>query len=186
MKRLIPAAIALCIMFSMTSCARSNNTTPERISGGQTKIAASEASAASDKSKTEDRFYLTYNGVKIVLGAETAPVVKAIGKEYVYTENPSCAYVGIDYTYDYKSFIIYAQSKDGKEFINTVEVRDNTVDCGGVKVGQTLDDAQKVYGTPSSTADYGISYVKNGTELQFITDGSGKIIYILYTNETKD
>ena len=67
-----------------------------------------------------------------------------------------------------------------------MEVRDNTVDCGGVKVGQTLDDAQKVYGTPSSTADYGISYVKNGTELQFITDGSGKILYILYTNETKD
>ena len=117
-------------MFSMTSCTRSNDTTPERISGGQTKIAASEASAASDKNQTEDRFYLTYNGIKIVLGAETAPVVKAIGKEYVYTENPSCAYVGIDYTYDYKSFIIYAQSKDGKEFINTVEVRDNTVDCG--------------------------------------------------------
>ena len=85
MKRLIPAAIALCIMFSMTSCTRSNDTTPERISGGQTKIAASEASAASDKNQTEDRFYLTYNGIKIVLGAETAPVVKAIGKEYQTT-----------------------------------------------------------------------------------------------------
>lgn len=186
MKRLIPAAIALAIVLSMTSCAASNDTTPELVSGGQTKIAATGGSGASDNAQTEDKYYLTYNGVKIVLGAETAPVVKAIGKDYVYTENPSCAYVGIDYTYDYKSFIIYAQSKDGKEFINTVEVRDNTVDCGGVKVGQTLDDAKKVFGTPSSDAEYGIVYVKNGTEIQFITDGSGKIIYILYTNETKD
>ncbi|MBO4450406.1 MAG: hypothetical protein J5777_07450 [Clostridiales bacterium] len=186
MKRLIPAAIALCVLMSMTSCAASNDTTPELVSGGQTKIAASGASAASDNNQIEDKYYLTYNGVKIVLGAETAPVVKAIGKEYVYTENPSCAYVGIDYTYDYKSFIIYAQTKDGKEFINTVEVRDNTVDCGGVKVGQTLDEAKKVFGTPSSDAEYGIIYVKNGTELQFIADDSGKIIYILYTNETKD
>ena len=67
-----------------------------------------------------------------------------------------------------------------------MEVRDNTVDCGGVKVGQTLDEAKKVFGTPSSDAEYGIIYVKNGTELQFIADDSGKIIYILYTNETKD
>ena len=174
----------------LSSCTASKDTTPELISGGQTKVSVSGAAASSvspDKDQTEDRFYLTYNGVKIVLGAETASVVKAIGKEYVYTENPSCAYVGIDYTYDYKSFIIYAQSKDGKEFINTVEVRDDTIDCGGIKIGQSLEDVKKLYGTPTSETEYGMIYDKNGTELQFITDGSsGKIIYILYTNETKE
>lgn len=189
MKRSIPAAI-LCAALLVTSCSSQADTAPELVTGGQTTVAAAQTSVsgASDApdNKAEDKYFITYNGVKITLGDEVAPVVKAIGKEYLYTENPSCAYVGIDYTYDFKSFIIYAQTKDGKEFINTVEVKDDTVDCGGVKVGQTLDDAKKVYGTPTSVAEQGIVYDRNGTEIQFITDNSDKIVFILYTNPSQE
>ena len=185
MKRLIPLSIVLCGVMMATSCASSagEDNTPELVTGGQTMVSSTETTvASSDKGQKGDKFYITYNGVKIVLGEEVAPVVKAIGKEYIYTENPSCAYVGIDYTYDYDSIIIYAQTKDGKEFINTVEIRDDKVDCYGIKVGQTLNDAKAVLGTPVSEAEFGIIYDKNETELQFITEGSDKIVSILYTN----
>lgn len=182
MKRLKAAAAIISTLLMITSCASSEDTTPELVSGGQTTVAATEDSTANQSDKTEDKYFITYNGVDIFLGAEVAPVVKAIGKEYIYTENPSCAYVGIDYTYDYKSIIIYGQTKDGKEYITTVEVKDDSVDCGGIKIGQTLDDVKKVFGTQTSDGENGIIYDKNGTELQFITEGSDKITFILYTN----
>lgn len=188
MKRLVPAAVLLSVALMLTSCSASKDTTPERVSGGQTKVAASEnnASANAGKNTADSSFNITYNGVRIDLDTEAEAIVKAIGKDYTYTENPSCAYTGIDYTYDYKSFIIYAQEKSGKIFVNTIEVRDDTVDCGGVKIGQTLDDAKKVYGEPSSVEELGIVYIKDGKKLQFMTDGTGKIIFVLYAHVTDE
>lgn len=182
MKKIIAATVIISTLLMITSCASSEDNTPELVSGGQTTVAATDNTTAQQADKAEDRYFITYNGVDIFLGAEVAPVVKAIGKQYVYTENPSCAYVGIDYTYDYKSIIIYGQTKDGKEYITTVEVNDDSVDCGGIKIGQTLDDVKKVFGEPTSNGENGIIYDKNGTELQFITSGSDKITFILYTN----
>lgn len=186
MKKTIPAAILLSMALMLTSCSagKDGDNTPERVSGGQTKVSSTEnaATAASGESKADPAFSLTYNGVKIRLDDEVAPVVKSLGKDYVYTQNPSCAYVGVDITYDYKALILYCQEKNGKEIINTVEVRNDTVDCGGIKIGQTLDDVKKIYGDPASSEEYGIVYEKDGLELQFITDNSGKIVFILYTH----
>ena len=104
----------------------------------------------------------------------------------MFIRKTSCAYVGIDITYDYKALILYAQNKEGKELINTVEIRTDAVDCGGVKIGQTLDDVKKIYGDPSSTEEFGIVYVKNGIEMQFIADSNGKLIFILLTHEVAE
>ena len=188
MKKIIPAAVVISLALMLTACSASKDTTPERVEGGQTKVSSAGSAASSEAGNTEsdDGFNLTYNGVRISLDAEAEPLVKALGKDYMYTENPSCAYVGIDFTYDYKSFILYAQDRSGKVVINTVEVRDDTVDCGGIKIGQTLDDVKKVYGEPSTVEEFGIKYTKNGKELQFITDGSGKVIFILYTHVTAE
>ena len=190
MKNKVLAALMISAVLALTSCSGANpgDTAPERVSGGQTKVsaAASETTAAGGQKTASDAFRVTYNGVDIMLDMETAPVVKALGKDYVYTENPSCAYVGIDITYDYKALILYAQNKEGKELINTVEIRTDAVDCGGVKIGQTLDDVKKIYGDPSSTEEFGIVYVKNGIEMQFIADSNGKLIFILLTHEVAD
>lgn len=188
MNKKIMAAAFISFALLMTSCSANKDTTPELVSGGQTKVAATQNNAepnASEKSSASG-FHITYNSVDVFLDTETGPVVKALGGSPVYTEKPSCAYVGIDYTYDYGAFVLYAQSKDGKELINTIEVRSDKVDVGGAKVGQTLDEVKKVYGTPSSDDETVITYVKDGIELQFITDDSGKVALILYTHVTDD
>ena len=187
MNKKIMAAAFISFALLMTSCSANKDNTPELVSGGQTKVSATQNSqdTNADEKKTGG-FHITYNGVDIFLDTETEPVVKAIGGNPVYTEKPSCAYVGIDYTYDYGAFVLYAQSKNGKEVINTVEVRSDAVDVGGAKVGQTLADVRKVYGNPSSDEDTVITYIKNGIQLQFITDESGKVVLILYTHEVAD
>ncbi len=186
-KRIMAAAlISIALMFTACSAADKDNT-PERVAGGQTKVTATQNSNdAKSPDESIKGFYITYNGVNIALDAETAPVVKAIGGNPVYTEKPSCAYVGIDYTYDYKAFILYAQSVDGKEVINTLEVRSDAVDVGGAKVGQTLTEIKKIYGEPASDDDTAITYTKRGTELQFITDESGKVVLIILAHETAE
>lgn len=188
MNKKIMAAAFISFALLLTACSANKDTTPERVSGGQTKVAVTESSgdAKANKNDTANGFFLTYNGVNIVLDAETEPVVKAIGGNPVYTEKPSCAYVGIDYTYDYGAFVLYAQSKDGKELINTVEVRSDAVDVCGTKVGLTLPEVKKILGQPSSDDETALTYVKNGIELQFITDDSGKVVLILYTHETAE
>ena len=49
-----------------------------------------------------------------------------------------------------------------------------------------MDDVKKVYGEPSSVEDLGIIYIKDGKKLQFVTDGTGKIIFVLYAHATDD
>ena len=191
MRKLITAAAAIAIILSISSCNASNSgdNTPERVAGGQTKVSQAGNVPGQEGNKNnaeESGFYFTYNGVKIVLDTEVEPVIKALGKDYMYTEDWSCAYVGKDYIYDYKALKIDAQEKDGKVLINNVEARNDSVDCNGIKVGQSFDDVKKVFGEPDSTDDYAISYVKNGIELQFITDGSGKIISISCAHETQE
>lgn len=185
MKKTVPAAIILCFALMLTSCA-ANDTAPELVSGGQTKVAAGKNASGGGQNNASDEYGITFNGVKLTLDAEVNPLVKALGKEYVYTKNFSCAYIGADTTYDYKSLIIYAQQNDGKEVVNTIEVRDDKADCFGIKIGQTFDDVKKSLGEPVATEGYGIIYRKDGQELQFISDGSGKIIFILYTHDTSE
>ena len=187
-KRIMAAAfISLALMLTSCSSADKDNT-PERVAGGQTKVSATQNSgdAKSPDSAPVKGFYITYNGVNVALDAETAPVVKAIGGNPVFTKDPSCAYVGSDYTYDYKAFVIYAQSRDGKELITTIEVRSDAVDVGGAKIGQTLADVKKIYGEPVSADEIAATYTKDGTQMQFITDESGKVVLITLSHETAE
>ena len=191
MRRLLTLALAAGIILTLSSCSASSSgdNNPERIAGWQTKVSQAGNRPVSDgnnNAAVESGFFFTYNGVKLVLDTEVEPVIKELGKEYIYTENPSCAYVGIDYTYDYKSLIIFAQENGGKIVIDTVEARNDTVDCNGIKVGQSFDDVKKVFGEPTSVEDFGITYVKNGIKLQFLSDGSGKVITISLTHETPE
>ena len=59
-------------------------------------------------------------------------------------------------------------------------------DMDGNPVGQSFDDVKKVFGEPTSVEDFGITYVKNGIKLQFLSDGSGKVITISLTHETPE
>ena len=49
---------------------------------------------STDIDPQEENFSFTYNGTKIMLGAEAAPIIDALGEPKSYTEEPSCAFDG--------------------------------------------------------------------------------------------
>ena len=62
---------------------------------------------STDIDPQEENFSFTYNGIKITLGAEAAPIIDALGEPRSYTEEPSCAFEGMDKTYYYGSFYLF-------------------------------------------------------------------------------
>ena len=72
---------------------------------------------STDIDPQEENFSFTYNGTKITLGAEAAPIIDALGEPRSYTEEPSCAFEGMDKTYYYGSFYLSTSPLNGKDFV---------------------------------------------------------------------
>ena len=86
----------------------------------------------------------------------------------------------MDIVYTYPGFTLYAFSDSGVEYINVIEVTDSLIDCGGISVGDSIQKAKDIYGTPDVGDDYGVLYRSGKTELQISTDGVDTIIAIVY------
>lgn len=183
-RKIAAAAVAVSVLSVMASCAPKEEETgaPQLISGGTAATVASkegnESAAATQAS--DDTYGLTYKGVLLTPGMETSAAIKALGEGYIYNKVMSCAFNGIEETYDYKEIVIFADDHDGKNKINTIEVRDPSVDCGGVKLGSSLDDVRKAYGDPTAEELYGFRYDKKNTQIQFIAGEDKTVSSILF------
>ena len=60
---------------------------------------------ASDASSKQDGFAFTYNAVQITPGAEAKSILEALGEPKSYTEEPSCAFDGMDKPITTEAFI---------------------------------------------------------------------------------
>ncbi len=176
---------AAAVMTAMTACSapkEEGGNAPQLISGGTaaTTVAKENNGSAPASQANTGTYGLTFKGVLLTPGMETEKAIKALGEGYVLNSVDSCAFNGKESTYDYKEIVIYTDDHDGTDKINTIDVRDPSVDCGGVKIGSTLDDVKKVYGEPTSEESYGLSYVKDHTQIQFIFADGDKLTSIMY------
>ncbi|PWJ71586.1 hypothetical protein B0O40_1458 [Ruminococcaceae bacterium R-25] len=186
--KIIIAAISLCMAASVfTGC---NNQTGEsaqisRIDGGQTKISVENGNGNNSASGI---FTFSYKGYEIVPGAKLGTISKVLGEPENRLEGDSCASLGADLEYYYPGFLI-ASIKDSREdedevaIITRISINDPLIDCNGIHVGQTIDDAKKIYGDPFQEDDFGITYRSGNTKLQINTDGVNTITEINYEYE---
>lgn len=169
--------IALALISSMIlSACSEENTDPVLVSGGSQ---ASEV--ASDTADTEQETGITYEGVFIAPGLEAEGVISSIDAEYDFYEGASCAYVGMDKTYDYGFMAIYTYDEGDGEYISIIEVRDDVIDCNGIRIGDPADDVIKALGEPTNTYEGGISYTMDDTVIQYVTDEDGTVTSIMYS-----
>jgi hypothetical protein len=180
---ILTTAISLCMAASMLAgCSQGSSggetAVATRIEGGQTQISVEASEAASVSS--EDKYKFTYKGYEIAPGSNAAAALEAFGDDYDRVEVASCAYQGVDIVYTYPGFTLYAFSDSGVEYINVIEVTDSLIDCGGISVGDSIQKAKDIYGTPDVGDDYGVLYRSGKTELQISTDGVDTIIAIVY------
>lgn len=128
-----------------------------------------------------DGFSFVYKGTKIQLNAEAAPIIAALGESDSYFESESCAFQGLDKVYTYGSIVISTYPESEVDYINIIELKDDTVETEeGVYIGASMDDVTAAYGTPVKETDTSCIYVKGNSQLSFIFEGDA-VSSIVYT-----
>ena len=159
MKKVIYLILAVFTVLCFAACGGSE--TPDNNGGNQSGSAPVAAT---------DGYVFNYNGTKIAMHAEAAPIIAALGEPKTYTEEASCAFTGLDKTYFYGSFYVQTYPIGEKDYIFGVWFADDSVSTDeGVYVGIAQADVEAVYGAESF----------NGTNAYVMTKGKSTLTVIL-------
>ena len=163
-----------------------NQPTPVENQGNQGSEAKNEDKADTNKVTEPKGYVFEYNGVKIGMDMEAAPIISALGEADSYFEAPSCAFEGLDKTYGYGSFEIDTYEQDGKDYISTVFFCDDLIETPeGVCLFETKADMIKAYGEGFKEEFGMLVYEKDGMKLKFILEGD-EITSIEYASTVLD
>ncbi|MDO5521697.1 MAG: hypothetical protein Q4G58_14480 [bacterium] len=158
MKKIVGIVLACTMIFSLVACG-----------SGNSKEESKEVSSAAKG------YVFSTNNVEVAMDVKADDVIKALGTNYKYFEAASCAFKGLDKTYEYgKAFVVGTYPKDDVDYISYVYLKDNTVSTKeGIKVGDTIDAMKKAYGDAKADETGGYEYTKDNMSLKFIsTDGT--------------
>ena len=191
--------LVLVLMFAlvMTGCGKdktedngneNNSTVVENQNNQENQGSETKNDDKTDTNKvTEPKGYVfEYNGVKIGMDMEAAPIIAALGEADSYFEAPSCAFEGLDKTYSYGSFEIDTYEQDGKDYISTVFFCDDLIETPeGVCLFETKADMINAYGEGFKEEFGMLVYEKEGMKLKFILEGD-EITSIEYSSTVLD
>ncbi|MBQ5567741.1 MAG: hypothetical protein IIT41_00685 [Oscillospiraceae bacterium] len=141
--------------------------------------------ADTGSAKTEGYVFET-KGVKVVIDADMAPVLSALGEASSYFEEASCAFEGIDKTYSYSGFEIKTYPSDSGDKIQGVFLTDDRVATSeGLRVGSTKADMESIYGTDYTVKGTEYAFEKGGMQLR-VTLKDDVVSLITYASEILD
>ncbi|MCI8454811.1 MAG: hypothetical protein HFE84_09385 [Lachnospiraceae bacterium] len=123
----------------------------------------------------------------IAMGAEAAPIVKALGatKSQPFSSD-SCAYQGKSTIYPYEGFELGTHTMDGKETVESVYLTNATYATPeGIKVGSTKQAVMDAYGKTAEDAFGTLRYTRKNTQVSFyFTNGAvDSVEYVLIVAE---
>ena len=160
--------LALVLLFA-AGCGSSE---PEKSTGETTTAAAAD--------QTKDVYFFKVNGTEIRSNAEAAPIIEALGDPLEYFESESCAFHGLDKIYTYGGFRIYTYPVDEVDYIQNVELVDDSVSTQeGIYIGSSADDVKKAYGESDEVINAEWVYTKGDSTLHFIFTDE-KVVSIEY------
>lgn len=116
----------------------------------------------------------TFQGIEITMNAEAEPIIAALGEPISCTEEPSCAFEGIDKTFYYGSFYLTTYPDGGKDYVGSVWFADDSVmTAEGIHIGMPQTDAQKICGADSFNGSNACVILKGQTQLTILfADGT--------------
>lgn len=125
--------------------------------------------SSSEPVKDEELTFL-YNETRITMKADAEPILTALGEAMRYTEEPSCAFDGMDKTYYYGSFYLTTYPENGKDHVYSLWFADDSVTTEeGIRIGDSQSSVEQVYGAESY----------NGSNAYILTKGNAKLTIIL-------
>ncbi len=182
-KRIAALLLALLLTACLAACGggasgNANTQAPEDNSGANETTPTdppaadpTEAPAPTENApQAPDTYVFQSNGCSIYIGQDMAEVLTALGEPKSYFEAASCAFEGLDKTYTYGGFIITTRPEGDKDYINSIELTDDSVTTPeGVYIGCTADEVQ---GMMSEAKPFGTALMctKGGTTLQFVME----------------
>ena len=135
---------------------------------------------STDIDPQEENLSFTYNGTKITLGAEAAPIIDALGEPRSYTEEPSCAFEGMDKTYYYGSFYLSTYPLNGKDFVYSFWFADDSVATEeGIRIGSTKAKVEAIYGADCFNGANAYTQAQSNSKLTILLK-DGIVSSILY------
>ena len=161
MKKIIALVLALAMTLTLAACG--GETTPET-----TAPAAQNTPATPDAASWK----YTVQGVDIMMHANAAPILKALGDPVNFTEEASCAFTGLDKTYYYGGFYLQTYPMGEEDFVYSLWlVDDSSTTPEGIYIGASQAEVEAAYGTEGFNGSN--AYVMTGTTstLTIIMDG---------------
>lgn len=167
MKKLIALLLALTMIACLCACG--NTDSKEKTTTPTEKNEESEPFNSVTEPATDD-YVFTYKGTDIVMNAPAANIIAALGEPKSYTEENSCAFIGMDKTYFFGSFYLQTYPMDEVDYIYCLWIVDDSVETPeGIYIGASQADVEAAYGTESY----------NGTNAYVITGENSRLTIIL-------
>ena len=163
MKKIFALILALTMVFALAACG--GETAPET-----TAPAAGDATPVTPDASS---WKYTVQGVDIMMHANAAPILKALGDPVNFTEEASCAFTGLDKTYYYGGFYLQTYPMGEEDFVYSVWlVDDSSTTPEGIYIGASQAEVEAAYGTEGFNGSN--AYVMTGTTSTLtiiLTDG---------------
>ena len=126
---------------------------------------------ASNAPSKQEGFAFTYHTVQITPGAEAESILEALGEPKSYTEEPSCAFDGMDKTYYYGSFYLSTYPLEGKDYVQRIWLADDSVATAeGIRIGSGQAEVEKAYGANFFNGSNAFISTKGNTRLTVIIE----------------
>ena len=94
MKKIFALVLALMLVLTMAAC------------GGESAPETTQPKVQGPTQPDAGSWKYAVRGVEIMMHAEAAPILAALGEPVSYTESASCAFTGLDKTYYYGGFYL--------------------------------------------------------------------------------
>lgn len=192
-KNLFALMLALAMTLSLTACGGDNGAASsgtQQPSGSSqpsqsTPAGSSTPSTPAGPSTTPDAYVFVTNGASVVVNADMADVLAAIGEPQSYFEAESCAFEGLDKTYTYAGFVISTRPEGEKDFVNSILLTDDSVTTPeGIYLGSSKSDVLAAYGSEGEDLGALVTYTKGDCVINFVFT-EDKVISIEYLPVTE-
>lgn len=153
MKKILALALALMLVCGLVAC------------GGESTPETTEPKANTGLTVTQpdaNSWKYTVRGVDVMMHAEAAPVLEALGEPISFTEEASCAFTGLDKTYNYGGFFFQTYPLNDVDYIYSAWLMDDSSTTPeGIYIGASQAEVEAVYGTEGFNGDN--AYILKGT-----------------------
>lgn len=130
---------------------------------------------------TKPQYYFEVNNTKVYMNQDFSEVYASLGQEQSKFTSPSCAFEGQeDNVYTYPSYQLTTYTKDGKEYVYSITLKDDTVLAHGAYLGQDKDSVIALIGKDYKDNNGAVTYEGKDGNLEFIFEDNS-VSQISYT-----